>query len=133
MAKPHLVRMERSCRGVAMPEGVIRALKTRPRQDQERLVAGLDWQDSELVFTNPKGGPLEPLTLHRDCKRLLRAAELPTETRFHDLRHTAASLLLAEACEPARALSSAGRADTFNLELSMIVGPPDYFSTLAPS
>ena len=91
------VKTERSRRVVAIPESVIRALKARrAQQAQERLLAGLQWKDSDLVFTNPTGGPVEPITLHRDFKRLLQTAELPTETRFHDLRHTAASLLLAE-------------------------------------
>jgi integrase len=91
------VKTERSRRVVAVPECVVRAVKTRrAQQAQERLLAGVEWKDSDLAFTNPCGGPLEPITLHRDFKRLLRAAELPTETRFHDLRHTAASLLLAE-------------------------------------
>lgn len=52
--------------------------------------------NSDLALTNPTGGPLEPITFHCDFKRLLRTAGLPTETHFHDLRHTAASLLLAE-------------------------------------
>jgi integrase len=91
------VKTERSRRVVAVPECVVRAVKTRrAQQAQERLLAGVEWKDSDLAFTNPRGGPLEPITLHRDFKRLLRAAELPTQTRFHDLRHTAASLLLAE-------------------------------------
>ena len=91
------VKTERSRRVVAVPECVVRAVKTRrAKQAQERLLAGVEWKESDLAFTNPRGGPLEPITLHRDFKRLLRAAELPTETRFHDLRHTAASLLLAE-------------------------------------
>jgi len=91
------VKTERSRRVVAIPESVVRALKARrAQQAQERLLAGSEWKDSDLAFTNPTGGPLEPITLHRDYKRLLRTAGLPTETRFHDLRHTAASLLLAE-------------------------------------
>jgi site-specific recombinase XerD len=45
---------------------------------------------------HPHGGPLEPITLHRDYKRTLNGARLPVKTRFHDLRHSAASLLLAE-------------------------------------
>jgi integrase len=72
-------------------------LKTRrAQQAQERLLAGSQWKDSDLAFTNVRGGPLEPITLHRDYKRMLKAAKLPTKVRFHDLRHTAASLLLAE-------------------------------------
>ena len=91
------VKTERSRRVVAVPDSVIRALKIRrAQQTQERLIAGLKWKDSDLTFTNPTGGLLEPITLHRDFKRLLKTAELSTATRFHDLRHTAASLLLAE-------------------------------------
>ncbi len=91
------VKTEHSRRGLVMTESVIRALKSRrARQAQERLLAGLEWKDSELVFTNPQGGPLEPMTLHREYKQMLKAAGLPTDVRFHDLRHTAASLLLAE-------------------------------------
>lgn len=91
------VKTERSRRAIALPDSVVRALKTRrAHQLEERLKAGLRWQDTGLVFTNPNGGPLEPITLHRDYKRILKAAGLSVETRFHDLRHSAASLLLAE-------------------------------------
>jgi integrase len=91
------VKTQRSRRVVAIPESVVRALKTRrAQQAQDRLLAGPEWEDSDLAFTGPTGAPLEPITLHRDFKQLLQTAELSTNTRFHDLRHTAASLLLAE-------------------------------------
>jgi integrase len=80
-----------------MPDNVARALKLRHAQQlQERLAAGSDWQDSGLMFTNARGGALEPIMLHRDFKRVLKKAGLPTTIRFHDLRHAAASLLLAQ-------------------------------------
>ena len=41
------------------------------------------------------GGPVEPVTLRRRFKRLLKAAGL-SDARFHDLRHSAASLMLAQ-------------------------------------
>jgi integrase len=91
------VKTERSRRVLAIPESAVRVLKTRrAQQAQERLLAGSQWKDSDLAFTNVRGGPLEPITLHRDYKRMLKAAKLPTKVRFHDLRRTAASLLLAE-------------------------------------
>jgi integrase len=46
------------------------------------------------------GRPLEPILLHRDYKARLKKAELPTSLRFHDLRHSAASLLLAQGVHP---------------------------------
>jgi integrase len=71
----------------------------RERQASERLLGGSGWQDIGLVFTMPDGAPIERKTLHRDFKRVLRAAALP-DLRFHDLRHSAASLLLAEGTHP---------------------------------
>lgn len=91
------VKTERSRRVIAMPDSVIRALKLRrAHQAQERLLAGFRWKDEGLVFTNPNGGPLEPIMLHRDFKRMPKAAKLDTATRFHDLRHSTASMLLAQ-------------------------------------
>lgn len=46
------------------------------------------------------GRPLEPVVLHRAYKALLRKAGLPTTLRFHDLRHSAASLLIAQGVHP---------------------------------
>jgi integrase len=91
------VKTDRSRRTLALPDNVIRALRLRrAHQAQQRLLSGAQWQDQDLVFTGPNGAPLEPVTLNRAYKALLKAAELPIETRFHDLRHSAASLLLAQ-------------------------------------
>ena len=59
-------------------------------------MAGSRRVGTDLVLTSPCGGPLEPITLHRDYKRLLTKAGIATATRFHDLRHSTASLLLAQ-------------------------------------
>jgi hypothetical protein len=61
---------------------------------EERLAAGDRWRDSGLVFTTALGTPIEPRDLHRRFKAMLKKAELP-DSRFHDLRHSAASLPLA--------------------------------------
>jgi integrase len=90
-----------SRRTIALPDSVVRALRAhRARQAQDRLVAGMSWTDQELVFTNRSGRPIEPILLHRDYKALLKKAGLPTTLRFHDLRHSAASLLLAQGVHP---------------------------------
>ena len=46
-----------------------------------------------MIFTTRNGTPIHPRNLLRDFKDLLHNAGLP-EIRFHDLRHTAASLML---------------------------------------
>lgn len=52
------------------------------------------------VFVNPDGSPIDRMWLQRRHLRdALAEAELPT-IRFHDLRHTAATLLLAEGVHP---------------------------------
>ena len=63
------------------------------RQNSERIKAGEKWRENGLIFTNAEGGPLDPRNLLRDFKRLLLHAGLPL-IRFHDRRHTAASLML---------------------------------------
>lgn len=89
-------KTERSRRCLFLPDGVRAALKAhRLRQLQERLIAGSRWQDTSLVFTSTIGTPLDPRNLFRAFKALLRRAGLPG-CRFHDLRHSAASLLLAQ-------------------------------------
>ena len=83
-------------RALSMPASVARALRThRARQAEERLGAGTAWKDSGLVFTNYCGGPLEPNIVRNAFKKSLQAAGL-VDMRFHDLRHSAATLLLHE-------------------------------------
>ena len=54
-----------------------------------------------FVFTAPKGGPLRHHNFYQRqfCPALVRAG-LPAQIRFHDLRHTCASLLIAQGAHP---------------------------------
>src|SRR5262249_55752288 len=75
------------------PTAVATLRAHRTRQLQERLQSPL-WHDTDLVFTNTIGNALDPTNLYRyDYKPLLRKAGLPM-IRLHDLRHSAATLLL---------------------------------------
>ncbi|MCL5677076.1 MAG: site-specific integrase [Firmicutes bacterium] len=68
----------------------------RPHQAEERLAAGAAYQDNGLVFCTHVGTPLSATNLvRRDFHRLLESAGLPP-IRFHDLRHTSASLLISQ-------------------------------------
>jgi integrase len=89
-------KTERLRRTLHLPDGVRAALKAhRVRQLQERLATGSRWRDSGLVFATGIGTPLEPRNLFRSFKAPLAKAGLPN-IRFHYLRHSAASLLLAQ-------------------------------------
>ena len=62
--------------------------------------AGDLYQDNGLVFATQVGTPINPRNLTgRSFKPLLTRAGLP-DIRFHDLRHTAATLLLTRGVHP---------------------------------
>jgi integrase len=68
--------------------------KHRVRQLEERMQLGNAWDGLDLVFCDAIGQPLNGINVLRtDFHGLLRRAQLP-RIRFHDLRHTAATLLL---------------------------------------
>jgi integrase len=94
----HLVKQlktKSSRRQVLLPRIAFEALTAhQARQAAERAHAGAAWEDHGLVFTNTLGRPLHPRNfLLRDFYPLLERAGLP-RMRFHDLRHSAATLLL---------------------------------------
>jgi integrase len=101
-------RSVRSRRTVRLPGVVLTPLKAhRTRQLEERLAAGGAWEDSGLVFTSPIGSALDPRNVTRQFKALLASARLPN-IRFHDLRHTAATLLLAQGVDPRTIMETLG-------------------------
>lgn len=93
-------KTERGRRAIALPKITVIALKERQRQQSaEKVLAEEDWQDQGLVFTTQIGTPLDARNVLRHFKAALQQAELP-EMRFHDLRHTAATLLLLQEIHP---------------------------------
>jgi integrase len=82
-----------SVRAIAMPPTLARALR------EHRLASPFSGED-ELVFPNETGRPLDGGNLvRREFKPALGRAGLP-QIRFHDLRHTYASLLIAQGEHP---------------------------------
>ncbi len=72
----------------------------RAQQNELRLMLGGEYVYQDLMFATsvpvggrPAGGPQNARNVYRDFKAILRRAGLP-EIRFHDLRHTAATLML---------------------------------------
>lgn len=90
----------RSRRTVALPGPLTVALrKHRETQRLERMVAGSDWQDFDLVFAQPNGRPLDKHSDYEAWTRLLADAGV-RHIRLHDGRHTAATLLLTAGVHP---------------------------------
>ncbi|MFH1184350.1 MAG: site-specific integrase, partial [Chloroflexota bacterium] len=57
------------------------------------------WQENDLLFPSTTGTPFAKTDLQRDFWSLLKAAGVK-RIRFHDLRHTAASLMLNHGVPP---------------------------------
>jgi integrase len=86
----------RSRRSFHLSQRAIAALMAhRDRQGFGRRAAGSEWQDRDLVFCDALGNPLDPSYQTATFKKATGAAGLP-EIRFHDMRHTAATLLLSK-------------------------------------
>ncbi|MDP9479759.1 MAG: site-specific integrase, partial [Actinomycetota bacterium] len=88
-------------RRVRLTRQATAALKDhRKRQLEERMLAkpgrGL-WRDSNLVFPTETGSLLNPSNLrNRSFRRIKARSGVRDDLRFHDLRHTCATLLLGE-------------------------------------
>jgi integrase len=94
-------KTKKSRRTVRLTPEAVRVLREYlARQLGEIEVLGDSYGDEGLVFTTQRGTPINPSNLRqRSLAPLLRKAELPP-IRFHDLRHTCATLLLSRNVHP---------------------------------
>ncbi len=93
LAEPKTARSRRT---VDLTTTAIDGLRRqKARQAAERLAAGASWQDRDrLAFTDALGRPWAPYTVSAAFRAAADRLGLPV--RLHDLRHTAASLMLAQ-------------------------------------
>ncbi len=91
----------KSRRSVRLTTGAVDAFKRHSeRQAEEMVKVGTRYQDQGLIFASVIGTPLNRHNLgYRSFKPLLKHAGLP-DIRFHDLRHTCATLLLGKGVHP---------------------------------
>ena len=83
----------------------------RKRQLEERVrKAGL-WEDHGLIFPSEVGTPMSGRNLYRTFKIRVKRTSLPRTLRFHDLRHTCATLLLRQGVNPKFVQELLGHAD----------------------
>jgi integrase len=118
-------KTQQSRRKITLPAFVMDTLKQQQERQQEmRAKAGTQWRETGIVFCNIYGGYLETFNLHDAFKRLLEKAELPN-IRFHDLRHSAATILLGMRVHPKIVQELLGHS---NISMTM-----DIYSHVLPS
>jgi integrase len=107
-----------SRRVIPLPDVVVTALREhRKRQEEEQAEAGDHWEETGFVFTTRRGRPMSPYTLTKYWHDVRDRAGLGP-LRFHDLRHTAVSLLLALGVPPHVVREIAGHSD---IKITMMV------------
>nr|WP_251025966.1 site-specific integrase [Bacillus sp. ISL-47] len=85
-----------SLRTINLSLATINHLKRRKRiVSKEKLSLGPEYQDFDLIACTQHGTPLNPANVRRSFNRLINLADVP-KIRFHDLRHTHATLLLSK-------------------------------------
>ena len=86
-------KTKNSRRRLTIPPSLLSVLREHKRhQAEEQWKAGKKWQAHGLVFCTTKGTPFNPRNITRDFKDFMKQEGLPN-IRFHDLRHSCASLL----------------------------------------
>jgi integrase len=77
------------------------ALRTqRARQAERHLKLGSHWNDSGLVFDRGNGQPIEPSVVRHAFEVVLRKNPEYPEITLHGMRHTMATMMLAEGVNP---------------------------------
>lgn len=87
-------------RTVALPPSAILVLeKHQEKQKLDRAMLGIVFTDEDLVFSHPDGNPICPNTVTRAWTMLAARAGVKV-IRFHDARHSHASLMLKQGIHP---------------------------------
>jgi integrase len=83
-----------SKRSISIPEIALQELKThKAKQNRLKLLYGEAYCDHGLVCPRPDGNPMDPRGLNEHFENCIQKSGLP-KIRFHDLRHTHATLML---------------------------------------
>jgi integrase len=85
---------------VELNDGALAALRNAAAiQSGQIQLAESAWTDHNLVFTGPTGGPINPQWLRAHFRKMLDAADV-TRIKLHGLRHSHATVLLADGVHP---------------------------------
>lgn len=103
-------KTERGRRSIRLGKGLLEGLRyqysvTIP---QMKAITGDRWQENDLIFPSSKGTPRNGYEVSKRFKQLVIESGLPV-IRFHDCRHTAASIMLLHGEPPVRVAAILGQ------------------------
>lgn len=111
-------KTENSIRNISIPLTLLNILKEHKKnQNKIKVKLGNNYIDNDLVCCIINGQPIHPTTLNHKFHNLLKKNHLPL-IRFHDLRHSHASLLLKEKV-PAKVISERLGHSNVNITLNL--------------
>ncbi|NJN65373.1 MAG: tyrosine-type recombinase/integrase [Chloroflexaceae bacterium] len=112
-------------RTLLLPDKLVKVLQAHwAFQQQERRLLDTEWREHGLVFPSEVGTPLLPHNLLRHFKAALKRAGLPKHIRFHDLRHSCATFLVAQGVHPRVVMELLGHSRfSLTMELYSHVAP----------
>lgn len=104
-------KTKKSLRQVPVPDFILNELNTHKElQEKWKKRLGDQFQDQELVISTETGTLQDPRNIIRVMRRISKAANV-TSIRFHDLRHTHASILISEGVDIVKVSTRLGHAN----------------------
>lgn len=103
------LKTKSSRRTISLPPPVLDMLRRHhTRQLEQRLQSGGKWYDFDLVFSRNHGLPYHPTEVRRHWRKVKLTAGIPESVRFHDLRHSALTILASRGVPPRTLMGIAG-------------------------
>lgn len=107
---PSIGKSREAVRSIDLDDGLVKVLRSQHQLQVREQQTAANYAQSDYVFTKPEGGPYHPQRLSRLLESYTRALGLPPLTA-HGLRHTSATLMLAQGVPPKVAAERLGHAD----------------------
>ena len=105
------LKTKNSKRQIQIPEFVIQEIRNhKQRQEEWKGLVGELYEDNELVICTITGKLQDPRNVVRVMKRLIKSTKVPN-IRFHDIRHTHASILISEGVDIVKISKRLGHAN----------------------
>ena len=103
-------KTECSIRDVAIPDFIVSLLEEyKLWYEEQKLICGDFWYESDRLFVQDNGKPIHPSTISKWFEKFVKQIGLPV-INFHGLRHTNATLLIAQQVDVATVSARLGHA-----------------------